>query len=80
MEIRIAERKKPVKEKKPPRSMSIYEKTTVDRMDVLTILPPEAVVLKEKVVIRIDNIDDYLRVKDAIKIGSINKESILELL
>lgn len=57
------------------------EKSVVelDRMDVLEIVPPEAVYLKERCVLQVDDIDDYDVIKNAIREKKLTIEMILSL-
>ena len=52
----------------------------LDRMNVLMILPPESIVLREKLFIKFDNISDYRKVKKAFEDGQIDQGRILDLL
>lgn len=51
-----------------------------DRLNVLTVQPPEAPRLKERAEIELDNIEDFKKVKEAIESGRLTKEKILNLL
>lgn len=50
------------------------------RLQILRVFPPESPSLKEKAVIKIDDIEAYERIKEAVEEGRINAQSLLNLL
>lgn len=51
-----------------------------DRIQVLSILPPESPKLRERAAIHFDDLKDYEKVKKAVDVGEITAEKILKLL
>lgn len=51
----------------------------LERLNVLTVNPPEAPSLKERVEIKFTDIEEYKKVKQAINEGKISQEKLLEL-
>lgn len=56
------------------------EEIDLERLGVITVVPPEAPRLKEKAVIYCESIDDYRKVKEAILSGRIGGGDLLGLL
>ncbi len=51
-----------------------------ERFNVIMVNPPEAPKLRERVAIHFENIDDYKKVKEAIKNGDIDSQRLIDLL
>ena|SRR3990167_468522 len=51
-----------------------------DRLNVLTVLPPESPTLKERIEIHFDSIEDYKKVKKAFDDGHLNTEMVLKII
>ncbi len=51
-----------------------------ERMEVLSVLPPESPKLKEKVAIHFKSIEEYNKVKNAVESGKLDAEKILKLI
>lgn len=51
-----------------------------DRLNVLTVIPPESPELKERVEIKFESFDEFSKVKEAVKSGKITNKTLLSLL